>query len=64
MHLGDPLKLIDVIFEQYEKPEHRDKSGSMSNYVHDFMIFTEKLKAINNELDLAIAARFAKVLIE
>jgi hypothetical protein len=36
----------------------------MSNYVHDFMIFTEKLKAINNELDLAIAARFAKVLIE
>lgn len=64
MHLGEPLNLINIMFENFERPELRGPPQNLTGYTHDFLLFTEKIKAIGQELDLAIAARLAKLLVE
>lgn len=32
MHMGDPITLINLMFEQFEKPELRAPPGSTANY--------------------------------
>jgi hypothetical protein len=46
MHLGDPYTLVNKIFEFYEKPS-LISSNQTANYMQDFMLFSEKLNAID-----------------
>lgn len=47
MHLGDPLAMIELMFKQFEVPVSEDRLPKISGYTHDFLIFTEKLKALD-----------------
>ena len=62
--MGEPLELVNKMFEYFERSELRGPPQNLTGYTHDFLLFTEKIKAIGQELDLAIAARIAKLLVE
>ena len=62
MHLGDPLPLVEMMFQQFEKPELR--GSDITCYTHDNLVFHEKLKAVSKEFDLSIAAKIAKLILE
>jgi hypothetical protein len=64
MHLGDPLAMIELMFKQFEVPVSEDRLPKLSGYTNDFLMFTEKLKALDEQFDIAVSARLAKILVE
>jgi hypothetical protein len=64
MHLGDPMTLLDLMFGKFERPSCKDDVASITGYTHDFLLFTEKLKALDEELDIAVSARISKILVQ
>ena len=59
------MPLLKQMFKQFEHvyADHYELTDSTS-YTHDFLLFCEKLKALDVEFDQAVAARIAKVLLE
>jgi hypothetical protein len=47
MHLGDTLTMIDLMFKKFERPSNIDEMPKISGYNHDYLVFTEKLKALD-----------------
>ncbi len=59
------MPLLKEMFRQFEHvfADHYELTDPTS-YTHDFLLFCEKLKALDGEFDEAVAARIAKVLLE
>jgi superfamily II RNA helicase len=51
-HLGDPVSLVNEMFSKFENKDHTD-----------LLLFSERLKAIDQELDLCIAAKMAMLIV-
>jgi flagellin-specific chaperone FliS len=64
MHIGNPIELINMMFEKFESPDQITSENIRANYTHDLLLFIQKLRAIDQEFDLCIAARLAKIIIE
>jgi hypothetical protein len=64
MHIGNPIELINMMFEKFESPDEITTENIRANYTHDLLLFIQKLRAIDQEFDLCIAARLAKIIIE
>ena len=59
----DPFNLCEFMFSKLYKPKNRSLNR-MANHTQDFLVFCLKMKLISKELDYAIGARLARIILE
>jgi hypothetical protein len=47
MHIGNPIELINMMFEKFESPDQITSENIRANYTHDLLLFIQKLRAID-----------------
>jgi hypothetical protein len=59
----DPYNLCEFMFEKLCDKKNRSDSR-LANHTGDFLVFCLKMKLIGKELDYAIGARLARIILE
>jgi len=59
----DPYSLCEFVFSQFFDSKTPNLSAR-ANHTQDFLVFCLKMKLISQELDYAIGARLARIILE